>query len=219
MKNKFRSFWIIGAGKFGAKAVQRLAKKYPGTRLTVVDRDQNALRIFERLPVTLVCHEGASYLDQNLDTNDAPNWIVPAVPVHLAFQWVKLRMRKEGCSLKELPVPREIEMMLPNPVRGRDGQLFVSYADFLCPDNCSEPFDRCTFTGKPRKGLLYQTLEKIVFGDFVSIVLRSRQLAPGVGGYGPKALSESFGRVQNSTGPILYSTACLCHGVMHAIRK
>jgi len=217
MANGFASFWIIGAGQFGAKAAERLARKHPETRLTVVDQDQKAFRAFENLPVTPVCLEGASYLAQQLDGNDAPDWIIPAVPVHLAFEWVRFKVMQER-SLEVIPVPMEIEAVVPNPMRGREGQVFVSYADFVCPDNCAEPFDQCTFTGKPRKGLLYQTLERIAFKDFLSVVIRSRQLAPGVGGYRPEALKEALRKVEAHKGPVLFSTACLCHGVMHALK-
>ena len=218
MKHALRSCWIIGAGKFGVKAVKRLATKHPEAHVTVVDRDQNALNAVERFSVTIVCHDGAAYLDQNLDGKDLPDWIIPAVPIHLAFEWLKLRMTRES-PFQEIPVPVEIEAMVPNPMRGREGQLFMSYADFICPDNCTEPFDRCTFTGQPRKGLLYRTLERIIFEDFVSVVVRSRQLAPGVGGYTPAALNEALHKVASHQGHVLFSTACLCHGVMHAVSK
>lgn len=215
MKHALRSCWIIGAGKFGVKAVKRLRKKHPEAHITVVDRDQNALNAVERFSVKIMCHEGAAYLDQNWDGKDLPDWIIPAVPIHLAFEWLRLRMTRESL-FQEIPVPVEIEAMVPNPIRGREGQLFASYADCICPDNCTEPFDRCTFTGKPRKGLLYQTLERIIFEDFVSVVVRSRQLAPGVGGYTPAALNEALHKVASHQGHVLFSTACLCHGVMHA---
>lgn len=209
------TFLIIGAGKFGAKAAERLHSKRPGARLTIVDQSVEALSRLSHLQVEQVCHEGGSLLKVFLDTEPLPEWIIPAVPIHLAFEWVRLKMSEHGC-LEVFPVPAEIEAVLPNPVRGTDGQLFISYADFVCPDNCVEPFDRCTFTGKPRKGLLYKKLEGISYRDFTSVVIRSHQLAPGVGGYRPEALKESLGKIVESKGPVLYSTACLCHGVIHA---
>jgi hypothetical protein len=217
MKHPFSSVWIIGAGKFGAMASERLVKKHPEARVTVVDHRAEALKPFEALPVEAVCHDGPSYLATHLDGHDDPDWVVPAIPVHLAFEWVRIKISMPR-PFQVLPVPTDIEGMVLNPVRGREGQLFVSYADFVCPDNCSEPFDRCTFTGKPRKGLLYQTLERIVFEDFLSVVVRSRQLAPGVGGYRPEALRQALKDVAAHKGPVLFSTACLCHGVIHAVK-
>jgi hypothetical protein len=218
MDKKHDSYWIIGAGRFGTRAVEKLNKKYPEAALTVVDHDQEALDRLSYLPVERVCKEGASYVKAHLDTQIIPDWIIPAVPVHLAFEWLRLKLSNHG-RIEVLSVPREIERVLPNPVRGTQGQLFVSYADFRCPDNCTEPLDRCTFTGQLRKGLLHRRIEEICYKDYQSIVIRSHQLAPGVGGYQPEALKRSHAEVSKSKTPVFYTTACLCHGVMHAFKR
>lgn len=217
MQKKPHSFWIIGAGSFGTRAIEMLGKKYPEAALTVVDQDQGALDRLGDIPVHRVCQEGASYLEASLPGQSEPGWIIPAVPIHLAFEWTRRKLARNG-SVEVLAVPSEIERMLPNPVRGREGQLFASYADFVCPDNCTEPVDRCTFTGKPRKGLLYKKIEEISYKDYRSIVIQSHQLAAGVGGYQPEELKRSLAEVSKTKTPVLYSTACLCHGVMHALR-
>jgi len=217
MKKAESTYCIIGAGKFGARAAKKLYRKSPEARVIVVDENRQALRRLSHLPVEKVCQEGASYLYTHLKNDPAPDWIIPAVPIHLAFEWVRLKML-DRARIDIVPVPSEIASMLPNPVRGPRGQLYVSYADFVCPDHCMEPLERCTVTGKPRKGLLYKTLEEIVYEDAISVVIRSHQLAPGVGGYGPEALKESLGRISQGKGLVLYSTACLCHGVVHAFK-
>jgi len=217
MEKEHSSYLIIGAGQFGTRAVEKLRKKYPAAPLTVVDRDQAALDRIGDFPVEKVCSEGASYLEQLLDKEAGPDWIVPAAPIHVAFEWIRRQLAMNG-SVEVITVPPEVEDMLPNPKPGPDGQLFVSYADFRCPEHCTEPYDLCTWTGKPRKGLLYRTVQEIVFGDYRSIVLRSRQLAPGVGGYQVEALRKSLDQVMEARSPVLYTTACLCHGVMHAFK-
>jgi hypothetical protein len=217
MKKDESTYWIIGAGRFGARAAERLYRKRPEAQFIIVDEDLEALRRLRHLPVEKVCQEGASYLQAHLETDPAPAWIIPAVPIHLAFEWVRLQT-SDRARIDVVPVPSEIASMLPNPVRGPEGQLYVSYADFPCPDYCSEPFEKCTVTGKPRKGLLYKTLEEILYEDAISVVIRSHQLAPGVGGYGPEVLKESLGKISQGKGLVLYSTACLCHGVVHAFR-
>lgn len=211
------SYLIIGAGRFGARAVKTLNKKYPAARLYAVDKDQEALDRLGEFPVKRVCSEGASYLEQLLDKEAGPDWIIPAAPIHVAFEWVRRQLARTG-SVEVVAVPAEVEVMLPNPKRGSEGQLFISYADFRCPEHCTEPYDLCTWTGKPRKGFLYRTVEEIVFENYRSIVLRSRQLAPGVGGYRVRALRKSFDEVMQASSPVLYTTACLCHGVMHAFK-
>ena len=67
MKKKHDSFWIIGAGEFGRKAVEKLYKKYPEASLTVVDQDQGALAGLEDLPIERICTEGASYVEVHVD--------------------------------------------------------------------------------------------------------------------------------------------------------
>jgi len=217
MKKDGSTCWIIGAGRFGARAAERLYKKRPEARFIVVDENLEALKRLSHLPVEKVCQEGASYLQAHLETDRAPAWIIPAVPIHLAFEWVRLKM-SDHARIHVVPVPSEISSMLPNPVKGPEGQLCVSYADFPCPDHCSEPFEKCTVTGKPRKGLLYKALEEIVYDDAVSVVIRSHQLAPGVGGYRSAVLKESLDKISQGKGLVLYSTACLCHGVVHAFK-
>ena len=211
------SYLIIGAGHFGARAVKALHKKYPAAPLTVVDIDQGALDRLGDFPAEKVCSEGASYLEQALDRESGTDWIIPTAPIHVAFEWVRRQLTRTG-RVEVIPVPVEVEVMLPNPKRGPEGQLFTSYADFRCPEHCTQPYDLCTWTGKPRKGLLYKTVQEIVFEDYRSIVVRSRQLAPGVGGYQAEALRKSLDQVMEASSPALYTTASLCHGVMHAFK-
>lgn len=206
----------MGSGRFGTEAAKKLARKYPKASLVVLDQNAYMLKSIGALSVESLCHEGASYLATHLNEEHSPDWIIPALPIHLALEWVRLKMAGEK-SLEIIAVPPNLEALLPNPVRGRQGQLFVSYADFMCPDNCTEPLERCTFTGKPRKGFLYRELERMVFDDFHTVVIRSYQLAPGVGGYRPEALWKAFDEIHACKGPVLLSTACFCHGVIHAL--
>jgi hypothetical protein len=216
MENKNNSYWIIGAGKAGTRAVERIHKKRPGAAITVVDQDEVALARLGDFPISTVCQAGASFLDARMDGENQPDWIIPAVPIHLAFEWVRLKLSAGG-RVEVSSVPQEIEKMLPNPKRGPQGQLFLSYADFRCPDHCNEPYHKCTFTGERRKGILYRKVGEINFKDFRSVVIHSEQLAPGVGGYQPQALKESLAEVSKDATPVLYTTASFCHGVMHAL--
>jgi hypothetical protein len=217
MKEKYHTFWIIGAGECGKRAAKKLRKKFPEASLTVVDQDQGAMDGIEGLPIVCICMGGASYLETHMDGQNEPDWIIPAVPIHLAFEWIRRKLSRDR-RIEVEAVPQAIESMLPNPKRGMQGQLYVSYADFRCPDHCTEPYDLCTWTGKPRKGLLYKKIENVLYMDYISIVIRSHKLAGGVGGYEPQALRKSLAEVSKATTPVIYSTACLCHGVMHAFR-
>lgn len=229
--------WILGAGRFGRRALDTLLKRFPSASVTVVDRNPEALKAcfnteatesterngggrpepfhgsprIKRLP-----GEGIGFLKKHLK-EDAPDWIVPAIPVHVAFEWLKSEF-ESSCRLRGIPVPGPVFDTLPNPVRGRNRAVYMSNADFICPENCPEPETICTCTGKPRPRILHAVLAAVKHRNFRSIVVLSRQLAPGVGGYPPQALFEAHARVQASEAPILLSTACKCHGVMHAAR-
>ena len=92
----------------------------------------------------------------------------------------------------------------------------MSIADFICPDNCPEPPDICTVTRKPRPYSLFEHLEGVGTDRFTPVVIRSHQLAPGLGGYTPEMLYDTLKKVKNAVKPILFSSACRCHGVMNA---
>jgi hypothetical protein len=213
-----KSIWILGAGKFGLKAAKTMRRKISRTEITIIEKKSEICNQIEKLDFKTVCMDGIEYLDQNLKGIDYPDWIIPAIPVHVAYEWVRLKI-KGSYILKTILVPEGVIMSLPNVFKGKRCEIYMSIADFICPDNCHEPEDLCTHTGKPRPFTLYKKLESIKYNHFRSIVVRSRQLSPGVGGYSPEALFHALDVINKaSTIPVLLSTACRCHGVMHAFR-
>jgi len=212
-----KSIWILGAGRFGLKAAKVLSRNNKKAELTIIEKSSRICKQIERVGFKTVCMDGIEYLDQNLKSIDYPGWIIPAIPVHVAYEWVRLKI-KDSYILKATPVPKELIMNLPNVFEGKRGEIYMSIADFICPDNCPEPEDICTHTGKPRPFTLYKKLESIKHDNFRSVVVRSRQLSPGVGGYSPEALFHALDVIKASNIPVLLSTACRCHGVMHAFR-
>ena len=207
---------VMGAGKFGLKAVRVLAQKIHN-RTTVVDADPDRCEALTGEGIHAVCADGIAYLDDRLKDPDPPDWIIPAIPLHVAFEWLQTTL-PEGTTLDLLAVPEQVREQLPNPMAGTAGQIYISYADFICPDDCPEPAEICTFTGKARKGILHRTLAQIQHADYTSVVLRSRQIAPGLGGYRSDDLFTARAGVLAATGPVMFSTACKCHGVMQAFR-
>ncbi len=97
--------------------------------------------------------------------------------------------------------------------------MYVSHADFYCPEDCAEPRDICTVTQEPRKRNMFELLGEVDLPPFQSLVIRSRQLGPGIGGYRPERLLELLSLVNQAAGPLLVSTACRCHGVITAMEK
>lgn len=216
---KNNDFWIIGAGRFGRLAAARLSAGCPQGTFWVVDNDAAALSRLADLPVNTVQEDGVTFLVNHLTEKDKPSYIVPAVPVHLAYEWLKKKL-EPAFTVQAVPVPEKAARDLPHSILTETGKLYASYATFTCPGNCPEPQDICTVTGKKREGLLYRDFQELKVEGFVTINIRSLQLAPGVGGFKPEVLWSALEKV-GQAGPerfFLLGTACLCHGVMDAFR-
>lgn len=211
------NFWIIGGGKFGLRAAEVLSKKYPSKDLTIVEKQKAVCRRLDRLGFKTVCADGIQYLERNLTDAKYPAWIVPAIPLHVAYEWIRTKLSKTRC-VQKLPVPDELVTELPHPIKAETGQLFISIADFKCPESCPEPDDICTYTGKPRSMVLHEFLKSTRLKDGITVVIRSHQLAPGVGGYSPRALFAALNEIEAARGPVSLSTACSCHGILQIFK-
>ena len=211
MSYQDKAAWILGGGRFGQKAVIALSRLYSPDRILVVDPnpETSTSDMVETLRADAV-----EFLADNLEPGHAPIWVVPAVPFHLAYRWLLAKLENVAIPY---PVPSRYADGLPNPLSAPDGGYFASYADFTCPDDCPEPADRCSYTGLPRKGNLFATAAEIRLPGHTVLVLRSRQIAPGLGGYFPADLFQLEQRIRETAGPILVVTACRCHGVVHGL--
>lgn len=208
---------IIGAGHFGQRAAALLSAT-PRTSLWIVDRDAKKLRTMGSMGAKRIAEDGVRFLAKHFSHLAPSTFIIPAVPVHLAFEWLRTYMNGNETIAQEA-VPGTFGDRLPHPWPSKDGSLLVSYADFRCPDDCPEPANRCTVTGKARGTPLYRLLTERPPRGFRVHVIRSRQLAPGVGGYRVKDLKELLGKVsEGRKGKWLVATACKCHGVITALR-
>jgi hypothetical protein len=209
-----KAAWIMGGGRFGLKAVTALSRIYSPDKILVVDPHPDALATVNDQSVETLPADAVDFLVENLKPDHAPKWVVPAVPFHLAFKWL---MEKLSDAARVYPVPEAYAAGLPNPLAAPDGGYFASYADFTCPDDCPEPADRCTHTGLPRKGNLFQTATDIALPGHTILVLRSRQIAPGLGGYFPEDLFLLEKHAREAANPVIVVTACRCHGVVHGL--
>ncbi len=206
---------ILGAGRFGRIAAKRLSRRFPN--LSILVSDESAERIEEikrEFGVQGLVRGSVEAVGENSLPGDL--WLVPAVPVHFGFEWL-LRELSRSVQVRRLPVPEEVELLVPNPMRSPKGTLYASYADFMCPDSCDEPAEVCTRTGKARKGNLFQVLGAIKIPDYETLVLRSWQLAPGVGGYPGESLRDLSSRVMAERGKYIICTSCRCHAVIDAL--
>ena len=212
------TIWLIGAGKFGLRAAKWLVKNKTSMHITMVDLDRKSLKTAEELGCKTIECDGVEFLSAHLTPEAAVDWVVPAVPVHLAWLWCFATLGPDRVA--PISLPRDLDALLPNAMRGANGtDLYVSHADFICPSNCDEPDDICTKTGRPRKEDMFALLRRIRFKSFASFVIQSEQIGPGVGGYCPKALFKLSEQIRSHTGSFFVATACRCHGVVSGGRS
>ena len=95
-----KEIWIIGAGRFGRMAADRLTGKIRNLHLVLVDLAAEKLHEAEGPGRTLIKADGAAYLAEHLPKGEEqhPDWIVPAVPIHLAAEWRLLDQGKKTCN-------------------------------------------------------------------------------------------------------------------------
>jgi len=208
-------FWILGAGRFGQIAVERIIRHIPHATLIVVDQKSSTM---DGKNITTIREDGIKWLNRMLDPNASVDMIIPAIPVHVAADWLKLNL-KHLFHIQSLPIKDSWLTRLPHAMLGTAGQAFVSHADFICPDNCPEPVNICTHTGKPRPMDLFRLLARLDADDLLPIVIRSHQLLSGVGGIYPADLVSALETVcNNSHRAMMIATACRCHGVVEFMR-
>lgn len=210
-----RSYLIIGCGHFGSRAAKKLFQKDPLSKIIAVDQSKKALQKVSHLPIETIVSDGRLYLDQFLSESPPKDYIIPAVPFHLTFEFILSHLKRLGGKRGKVP----LFTGLPNPMRGKMGDLYTSLANFLCPEDCPEPSQYCTMTGERRVKPLYKILKDLP-GPFESNVIRSQQLGLGVGGFRPEVLVnlvENIKKRRDTGRLILISTACRCHGVTSAL--
>jgi hypothetical protein len=209
------SFWILGAGHFGSLAVKRILQGKQECNIVVVDRDTKPLALLKDKALKIVKQDAVDFLLAHPGRGD--EWIVPAIPKHVAFSWLRQQLNKEGKATM-LVAPSVLDRQIPNPMRTTEGVLYTSFATFRCPDDCDEPEEMCSVTREPREANLFELIQNIEVSGFKTLVVRSHQLAPGVGGYQLSTLWRLLEAVRSSNKDILVATACRCHGVISALR-
>jgi hypothetical protein len=208
-------FLVLGCGRFGRRAVQQILHMNPRAIIEAVDIDSSALDAVEGRNVVRVRAEAIDFMTGRLSGPEAPHWIIPTVPFHLVYHWV-VRALEKNHEVERLMVPEGLG--LPGEVRLTAWEVYSSLADSLCPEDCPGPRGGfCHLTGQHRERPLYRILEHISCGEFISRVVRSRQLAPGVGGIRCSDLHGLPEEVASLRGPVLLSTASPCHGVTAAL--
>jgi hypothetical protein len=209
---------ILGAGKFGTKAALSLKSRYNNVMITVVDSNRSFLSKISEKGINTVLSDAILFLLNYSDKDKKDVFIVPAVPIHVAFEWIKDKLSVDY-KIEIIDICKKLKDIFVLSIVGKKGELYVSNADFICPDNCNEPSDICTYTQKPRPLIVYEKLKSFKYKNYQSNVIFSRQAAPGVGGYKLDVLYSSLYNIKKAETPIFLSTACKCHGIVNGFTK
>jgi hypothetical protein len=199
---------VLGCGKFGKLAISRLIEQFERPEIVAVDTD---LGLLKELPsdITAVEKDVVEFLIRAKPAEG--DILIPMVPFHFAARyWLAW-----NCGLEEVALPEGIDEQTPHPFRVSASTMVCSKADFICPDDCPEG-ETCTVTGALREPL-FDELSLIKAPGWKIIVLRSRQILPGIGGFSARNLYELGAEFQE--GPNLLATSCKCHGVVTALQK
>ncbi|MGM0787682.1 MAG: potassium transporter, partial [Thermodesulfobacteriota bacterium] len=116
--------WIIGCGRFGKIALDRLSEQKGEKIFMVVDPDPDSLPE-PSAGVKFIKEDGVFFLKNHLEEKNAPEWIIPAVPVHLAARWC-ITTDHGDLSVRTCPPPGELKHQVPNPVFGPSGDIYTS---------------------------------------------------------------------------------------------
>ena len=208
---------IIGAGHFGLRAA-RILDGTSHAPVWIVDKNMDQLTKLKGPRFAKIPFEGANFLVRHFLRLAPSTRIIPAIPIHLAFEWLKGYLIN-NLEIRQIAVPEMIQRCPAHTWEGGKGSVLISYADFCCPDDCPEPVDYCTMTGLKRETPLYEMLTHLDLPGYHIHILRSHQLAPGVGGYLAKDLHALINAVRGKgEGSWLIGTACRCHGIVTAMQ-
>ncbi len=200
---------VVGGGRAGRLALLRLGAKV--SALVEPNPSQEVLAWGGEI----IRQDGAAAVAQALEGEQPPRWVVPCLPRHLLLEWLCLSLagqRPRLLSLPETALPQAAQRMA-----GAQGAWYLSLTDTLCPDDCAEPARLCPKTGQERGLSLQRRLAGIKLPGFQVAVLRSYQLAPGVGGLLSSQMLKLRQRMSQLGGSWVLGTSCRCHGVAQAL--
>lgn len=202
---------LVGGGHFGRMALERI----PGRIAIVADKkpDQDLANLVKSAGAELWEMDAVdAVLAAIKDRRNQPEWVIPAAPIHLLAKWIAAELKGKKPVFGS--VPEELIPEVKMVHRGEGGEAYLSLADFMCPEDCPEPMEICTHTGKPRGTPMFRRISDINAVGLRVGVIRSLQLAPGVGGMPVHEMLQLKQEVRRTGGEWLLATACRCHGVV-----
>jgi hypothetical protein len=214
---RIRAVWIIGGGKFGRRAAETIGGADSVADILIVEKDPSRCRTLKNRGLHVVEADGIAFLKSRLGGPLQTQWIVAAAPIHVAYEWVRACL-SDRVRIEPAAMPAGITGLLPNAVPGAQGQWYATNADFICPPDCTESGRICSFTGRKRPRSMHAFIRSLPAPGVKILVVRSYQLAAGVGGLRPHDLLQTLCQIESSQTPVLLATACKCHAVLNSFK-
>jgi hypothetical protein len=167
----------------------------PSSRITVVDRDERAIQEVSSYPVEAVVADGLCYLSQSLQKGQPVDYIIPAVPFHLAFEAVLWQLRPLGAERRPAPVLAGLSQPHSRP----DGRSLYQFCPSSMPQNLCGP---CPLLHRDRGEAGEAALPGLRGNVCVLGIVCNPQPATGVGrgGIPARGVGESGTRDQGQAG-------------------
>ncbi|HMK64630.1 MAG TPA: hypothetical protein VK564_02475 [Thermodesulfobacteriota bacterium] len=207
--------FIAGFGKVGREILPWIKRRWSREQIWIIDHDPGTLSLESTLHGLAVLDDGPRFLTRYQQSISDKDWVIPALPIHLAWDWLALNLKT---VYKTRSIPPEVLLGESLPYQHLTGHtLFASYADFVCPDGCPAPLGHCFKTRQKRPLPLWKFLEKQNPPKGTLHVIESRQMAPGMGGYRFGELRKALKQALENDPPFFLATACRCHGVINGL--
>lgn len=218
----------------GRSSDRNLETTGKGNRIWILDKridclSFSQLKSVKKGSIYFVIADVVDFLDAFLSLawvieNAGKVMIVPAVPFHLAAEW----LIKSLGTISQFKIGRitlESAWNLPFEYLDPLGNRYLSVATWRCSENCLPKPGYCSFTKTARPVDLFTLIEKKAqknkaLQKATIRVIKSEQLAPGLGAYPcSELISLKEEAVKQVSGhKILVATACTCHGVATAFQ-
>jgi len=230
---------IAGGGHFGTEALisakESLAKiilideipdckasKFADERVNGIDLDE-AMSVKANNVKFFVC-DAVKFLKDFLK-KATPDYIVPAIPGHLAGKLVKRWLEDKDFKIKfDSRLVREVLDDIPKSMviycDENSGTIITSYMPkgSFCKIPCDQPIEFCPTTGKPKAGPMYKVLEHANWNKVkISKILISHKLQRDVGCFRGEELTSFLSSIEHIERPysLAIGTSCTCHGILN----
>lgn len=235
---RLREVVVVGGGCYGSFYTGQLRRAIADGRLTmdrlvVVDRDAGCQVARDKLDgVALVVEDWGAFFDRWLDRpgpTDGPDDAVVPSPLmpHLMAEWLVRLAGRTGVNARIGSMAADSPVGTPYEVSAPDGNRYVSFADWICPTHCVEPFT-CPATRGPRTWEMGDTLHDYVKRDQTAprlggpALFVTRHRVYGVGMFDAADARRGRALLEQSIGSglparLLVATISACHGAVSAI--